>query len=171
MEATAKLKFKRLSPRRTRLVADAIRGKSIEEALNILEFMSNKPSFVISKVLKSAVANAGNKEGMDTETLFISKLLIDEGPMWKRFMPRAMGRATVIRKKTSHINLVVSDGYKPKGKKKKITKKIVVGKKKTAAKKKTVKKSAVKEESKKETKTEAKKKTEKKEPEKKKKEK
>ena len=146
MEATAKLRFTRLSPRRTRLVADAIRGKRVEEALNILEFMSNKPSFVIKKVLKSAIANAGNKDGMDTDTLYIARLLIDEGPMWTRYMPRAMGRATVIRKKTSHINITLSDGFKPKkGSKKKV---VVRSAKKAGAKKKATKKTKGKEETK-----------------------
>ena len=121
MEATAKLSFVRLSPRRARLVADAIRGKRVEEALNILTFLENKPSVVIKKVLKSAVANAGNKEGMDTDNLTITGMLVDEGPMWKRFMPRAMGRATQIRKKTSHINITLSDAVKPKKGKKKHT--------------------------------------------------
>ena len=121
MEATAKLRFIRLSPRRARLVGDAIRGKNVTEALNILEFMNNKPSKVIKKVLQSAIANANNKEGMDTESLYVMKLCIDEGPMWKRYIPRAMGRATLIRKKTSHINIVVSDGFKFKGKKRKIS--------------------------------------------------
>jgi len=121
METSAKLRFVRLSPRRARLVGDAIRGKSVKEAMTILDSIDNKPSFVIKKVLNSAIANASNKEGMDTDSLYISKLYIDEGPMWKRYMPRAMGRATLIRKKTSHINIVLSDGYKPK--RKKVTKK------------------------------------------------
>jgi large subunit ribosomal protein L22 len=114
MEATAKLRFVRLSPRKTRLVADAIRGKRVEEAARILEFLDNKPSMVLKKVLKSVVANAGNKEGMDKDSLYISCIYIDEGPSWKRFMPRAMGRATPITKKTSHISIVISDGAKPR---------------------------------------------------------
>ena len=139
MEATAKCRFTRLSPRRAGLVADAVRGKSIEEAMTSLEFMTNKPSTVIKKVLKSAIANAGNKEGMDTESLFVSKIIIGEGPVWKRIMPRAMGRASSIHKNTSHVYITVSDGYKPKSKEKR---------KKTLAKKavaeKTVKKSKAK---------------------------
>ncbi len=117
MEAIAKLRFVRLSPRRARLVGDAIRGKSVEEAKTILDNIDNKPSVIIKKVLESAIANASNKDGMDLDSLYISKLTIDEGPTWKRFMPRAMGRATAILKKTSHISIVLSDGYKPKRKK------------------------------------------------------
>ena len=147
MEATAILRFSRLSPRRTRIIADAVRGKRVDEALTILELMTNKPSNVMKKVLKSAIANAGNKEGMDSESLFISKLLIGQGPVWKRFMPRAMGRATTIRKTTSHIDLTLSDGYKPKKSKEK--RKMVLAKKaKEASRKKAIKKSRAKKETK-----------------------
>ncbi|MCK5707210.1 MAG: 50S ribosomal protein L22 [Candidatus Aureabacteria bacterium] len=142
MNAIAKLKFFRMSPRRARLVADAIRGKGVEEAMQILEFMDNKPSIVLKKVLKSAVANAGNKEGMDTEGLYISKLLINAGPVYKRHMPRAMGRATVIRKTTSHVDLTVADGAKPGKRKGKKTSSVKAkeSSKKVSLKKKTVKK-------------------------------
>lgn len=144
MDATAKCRFTRLSPQKANIVAEAVRGKSIEEAINILEFMSNKPSITIKKVLRSAIANAGNKEGMETDSLYVSKLLIGEGPVWKRIMPRAMGRASSILKKTSHVFITLSDGYKPKSKekrKKAIAKKVAA---KKAAAKKTAKKSKAK---------------------------
>jgi large subunit ribosomal protein L22 len=154
MDATAILRFTRVSPRKARLVADAVRGKRVEEALNILEFMDNKPSGVIMKVLRSAIANAGNKEGMDTESLFISRVTVDEGPMWKRYMPRSMGRAYEIQKKMSHINVTLSDGFKAKkGAKKKVIVPVMPIKKSAAKKEKKVRKPA-KEAAKKEAKTE-----------------
>ena len=113
MEATAKLRYLRMSARKVRLVADLIRGKNVGVALETLKFMDKKAAKHMSLLLQSAAANAGNTEGMDTETLYISTLTVDEGPMWKRFMPRSRGMAYPILKKTSHINITLKDRPRP----------------------------------------------------------
>ena len=105
MIATAKLRHLRVSPRKVRLVADLIRGKHVEEALNILQFTNKVSSQPLAKLLKSAVANADQKDGVDVDQLFIKDLRVDGGPTIKRFRPRAMGRATPILKRTSHISI------------------------------------------------------------------
>lgn len=109
MEAIAKARYIRLTPRKARLVADLVRNKDAEQALNILEFTNKKAARLILKVLNSAVANAVNNFDMDEEKLYVSKIMIDEGPMLKRIKPRAMGRADIIQKKTSHITVCVSE--------------------------------------------------------------
>ena len=90
-------------------MADVIRGKKVEDALDILAFIPRKASPIISKVVKSAIANAGQDESIDVDTLYIKKIVVDEGPTAKRFRPRAMGRATKIRKRTSHITVVLEE--------------------------------------------------------------
>lgn len=107
MEAKAVLRYVRVAPRKARLVVDLIRGKRAEEALTILKFTSRHAARVIEKVLKSAVANAAQKEMGDVDTLWVSRALVDGGPVMKRMQPRAMGRANIIRKRTSHITLVL----------------------------------------------------------------
>ncbi len=117
MEAKAVLRFVRVAPRKARLVVDLIRGKSAEEALTILKFTPRHAAKVIEKVLKSAVANAAQKEMGDVDVLWVSKALVDGGPVMKRMEPRAMGRANIIRKRTSHITLILSgaeESKKPK---------------------------------------------------------
>jgi len=110
MVAKAVSKYVRISPRKARLVADLVRGKQVEEALAILKFTPKKAAPLIAKAIKSAVANAEeNADVRDVEKLIISEIKIDGGPTWKRFMPRAYGRATLIRKRTSHITVVLSD--------------------------------------------------------------
>lgn len=109
METKAVAKYIRISPQKARSVADAVRGKHVQEAFGILKFTPRKAARLIEKVLKSAVANAENNFDMDTENLFVSKIMIDEGPTIKRFKPRAMGRADMIRKRTSHITVVVTE--------------------------------------------------------------
>jgi large subunit ribosomal protein L22 len=100
----------RVSPRKARVVANYIRGKKIEDAFRILKLEPKKASDILSKALKSAVANAEeNKKFRDTERLYISELKVDEGPAYKRFTPRAYGRASLIKKKTSHITIVLSE--------------------------------------------------------------
>lgn len=116
MPVTAKLNFLRIAPRKTRLVADLIRGKSVEEAETILNFTIKKGVSPFLKLLKQAVANAKNNFQLDQSNLYISKLLVDEGPKLKRWMPRARGSAYEIQKKTSHITLVLDELIK-KGKK------------------------------------------------------
>ncbi len=109
MEVRAKLKYVRVGPRKARLVADLIRGKGSEEALNILSFTKKMPARVIVKLLKSAIANATQKKTVDVDRLYVKKVSVDQGATWKRFTPRALGRATPIRKRTSHISIVLDE--------------------------------------------------------------
>lgn len=109
MEARAIAKYIRVSPRKARLVMDLVRGKDVGVAKGILRNTPQKAARLIEKVLDSAVANAENNHEMVAEDLFISKCYIDEGPTLKRFRPRSMGSATRIRKRTSHITVVVSE--------------------------------------------------------------
>jgi large subunit ribosomal protein L22 len=109
MEAKAVAKFVRVSPRKTRLVAENIKGKGVEDALNILRFTPKKPAEILSKVLYSAISNAEQMPGVDVDSLIVDTVMINEGPTWKRIQPRAMGRAYRIRKRTSHITVVVKD--------------------------------------------------------------
>jgi len=88
---------------------DTVRGKPVEEALQTLGLVRKAASPIIAKVIRSAMANAENNHDMNTDGLVISRAFVDEGPTLKRFMPRAMGRATMIRKRTSHITVVLSE--------------------------------------------------------------
>lgn len=94
---------------KVRLVADLIRGKKVEDALNILAFTPKSSAPVLTKVLNSAIANAGQKKGVDVDTLIVKKISVDEGPTLKRFRPRAMGRGTRILKRSSHIKIIVEE--------------------------------------------------------------
>ena len=107
METQAKLRNVRLSPRKARLVVDMVRGKRIQEAMNILQFSPQKTAPILSKLLKSAVANAEQKGISDVDTLFVKTVMVDQGPVLRRFIPRAQGRASRIRKPTSHITVVL----------------------------------------------------------------
>jgi large subunit ribosomal protein L22 len=109
MEWQATLKHARISPRKVRLVADLIRDKQVEDALAILKFTPKKAARIMSKVLESALDNASKSAGVDEDNLFVSRVTVDEGPIAKRWRPRAMGRATRIRKRTSHINVALSE--------------------------------------------------------------
>jgi large subunit ribosomal protein L22 len=109
METRAMTKFVRLSPRKVRLVVDQIRGKGVEEALNILKFVPKRSAGIVAKTLRTAVANAENTQSIDVDRLYVKQAQVDEGGMWKRFMPRAQGRATRIRKRLSHITIVVDE--------------------------------------------------------------
>ena len=109
MEASAKLSTVRLSPRKTRLVVDMIRGRGIQDALNILKFSPQPSAKLVSKLLSSAVANAEQKGVADVDRLFVKTIFVDGGTVLKRFVPRAMGRASKIRKPTSHITVTLSD--------------------------------------------------------------
>ncbi|NIT64021.1 MAG: 50S ribosomal protein L22 [Gammaproteobacteria bacterium] len=108
MQARATTKSVRMSPRKTRLVVDQIRGKPVEQALEYLTFERRKPAHYIRKTLDSAISNAEHNEGLDVDRLVVKEAYVDEGPTLKRFRPRAMGRATMIRKPTSHITIVVA---------------------------------------------------------------
>ncbi|SHF09968.1 LSU ribosomal protein L22P [Seinonella peptonophila] len=109
MEAKAVVRTVRIAPRKARLVIDLIRGKSVEEALAILRFTPRAASPIIEKVLNSAVANAEHNYNLDSNRLVVAKAFVDEGPTMKRFKPRAMGRASRINKRTSHITVVVTE--------------------------------------------------------------
>lgn len=110
MESKAIAKYQRVSPRKARLVARNVQGLGIEEAMNILRFTHNKPAGIIFRVMKSALANADQIGGVDVDALVVKEVMVNEGPTWKRFMPRAQGRATKIRKRTSHITVILSEG-------------------------------------------------------------
>ena len=109
MEAKAIAKFQRVSPRKTALIARNVRGKGIEEAMNILRFTPNKPAGAILNVLKSAAANA-TQMAVNVDAMFVKEILVTSGPTWKRFMPRSQGRATQIHKRTSHITVILAEG-------------------------------------------------------------
>ena len=109
MQAIAKLRFSRISPQKARLVADQVRGKPVEEALNILQFSPKKGADVIRKVVESAVANAENNAGADIDELKVKTIMVDEGPTLKRFRARAKGRGTRILKRTSHVTVIVAE--------------------------------------------------------------
>lgn len=109
MEVKAVAKYIRISPQKARLVADVVRGMDAGQALTTLRFMPKKGAAVIRKVLESAVANADQMGTVDVDTLFVKEILVDGGPMLKRFRPRAQGRATRILKRSSHITVVVDE--------------------------------------------------------------
>jgi len=109
MQSVAKLKHARLAAQKGRLVADQIRGKSVEEALTILRFSTKKGAGIIFKVLSSAIANAEHNEGADIDELKVAAINVDEGPTAKRMRARAKGRGNRILKRTSHVAVTVSD--------------------------------------------------------------
>lgn len=109
MEVKAVAKYIRISPQKARLVADVIRGMDAGQALTTLRFMPKKGAAILRKVLESAVANADQNDTVDVDTLYVKRILIDGGPMLKRFSPRARGRANRILKRSSHITVVVDE--------------------------------------------------------------
>jgi large subunit ribosomal protein L22 len=109
MAVPAKLKFARLSAQKARLVANLVRGLPVGEALEVLKFNPRKGAFILKKVLESAIANAENNEGADVDALEISSVYVDEGPVFKRMMPRAKGRGNRVSKRTCHITVIVSE--------------------------------------------------------------
>lgn len=109
MEAKAVGKYIRISPQKARLVADVVRGMGVDKALTTLRFMPKKGAGILRKVIESAVANATQNDQIDVDTLYIKKIFIDGGPSLKRISPRAMGRATGIIKRTSHITVVLDE--------------------------------------------------------------
>jgi len=108
-EAKAHAKFVRIAPRKARLVVDLIRGKSVGEAIAILRHTPKAASPIVEKLLNSAVANAEHNYQMNVERLYISQAYVNQGPTLKRYRPRAQGRAFPIKKRTSHITLVVAE--------------------------------------------------------------
>ncbi len=109
MEVAAKHKGARLSAQKARLVADQIRGKGVEEALEVLSFSTKKAAVLMKKVLESAIANAEHNDGLDVDDLKVSTVFVDEGATMKRIRPRAKGRADRIFKRTCHITVKVAD--------------------------------------------------------------
>jgi large subunit ribosomal protein L22 len=109
MEVQAKLRVARISAQKARLVADQVRGKPVDEALNLLEFSTKKAAHLVRKVLNSAIANAENNEGADVDDLRVSTVFVDEGLTMKRMRARAKGRGDRIFKRTCHITVKVAD--------------------------------------------------------------
>jgi large subunit ribosomal protein L22 len=109
MQVAAKHRYARIATQKIRLVADQIRGKSVGEALKVLEFSPKRGAKLLRKVLESAIANAEHNNGADVDELKIKTICVDEGPHMKRFMARAKGRGARILKRTSHISITVAD--------------------------------------------------------------
>ncbi|HZK57004.1 MAG TPA: 50S ribosomal protein L22 [Clostridia bacterium] len=109
MEARATVKHVRIAPRKAQLVANLVRGKKVDEALAILKYTPRGAASVIEKLVKSAVANAENNYNMDVDNLYISEIYANQGTTMRRFRPRAFGRAAAIRKRTSHIGVVLKE--------------------------------------------------------------
>lgn len=109
MEARAELKYARLSARKAKIVLDTIKGKSAQEAVAILRYTNKAASPIVSKILKSAMANATHNHGMNESKLYVAEAYAGQGPSMKRVMPRAQGRAYRIKKRTSHITVVLKE--------------------------------------------------------------
>jgi large subunit ribosomal protein L22 len=109
MEAVAKLRFARIGAQKARLVADVVRGKNVDEAIKSLTFMDKKAAGLIKKLIESAVANADDRKLMSLDRLYVKTISVDQGPTLKRFRPRAQGRASGVRKKISHINVILGE--------------------------------------------------------------
>ena len=109
MEAKATLKYSRISARKVKIVADLIRGKNIDEALSIVKFTPKASSEIIEKLLKSAIANAENNHDMKSQNLYVAEIYANQGPTLKRIRPAAKGSAVRIRKRTSHITIVLRE--------------------------------------------------------------
>ena len=108
-QASATLKFARISARKVKIVADLIRGKDVDEAISIVKFTPKASSEVIEKLLKSAIANAENNHEMKHENLYVAEIYANQGPTLKRIRPAAKGSAVRIRKRTSHITIVLKE--------------------------------------------------------------
>ncbi len=109
METRAVAKFVRISPRKIRLVMDQVRGKQVGEALNMLSFAPQRGARILKKLVNSAIANAEQNTNVDVDSLYVMRVFADEGPTLKRWRPRAQGRATSIRKRTSHLTVVLNE--------------------------------------------------------------
>lgn len=119
-QVKANLKYFRASPRKVRLVADLVKGLPAETAVKQLMFSRKRASSALLKLLKSAISNAKNNFRLESKNLYVKEFRVDEGPVFKRYMPRARGRATIIRKRTSHITVVLEEQSKSKIKPKKL---------------------------------------------------
>ena len=105
----AKAKYVRIAHRKARLVADEVRGKSLPEAVSLLRFTNKRAAKIIGEIVQSAAANAEHNDDVDPDELFVRDIRVDDGPTIKRYRARAMGRATMIRKRTSHISVELGD--------------------------------------------------------------
>ena len=110
MEVKAAAKYVRISPQKVRKLVDAVKGKPVEDGLNLLKFMPQKAASIVEKTIRSAVANADQIPDMDVDSLVIQNITADQGPTLKRFKARARGRGTRILKRTSHITVILSEG-------------------------------------------------------------
>jgi len=109
MQVKAIARHVRISPQKVRMLADAIKGKPVDKALSMLRFMPQKSAGIVEKVLRSAVANADQQPDIDIDSLVVGNLLVDCGPMLKRFRARARGRGTRILKRSSHVTVVLTE--------------------------------------------------------------
>ena len=109
MESKATARYIRVSPRKARLVARNVNGRPVEDAMNILKFTPQKAAGIIYQVMRSALANAEQLPGLDVDAMVVKQVIVNEGPSWKRFMPRAQGRATNLIKRTSHITVILAE--------------------------------------------------------------
>lgn len=109
MEVRSITRQVRMAPRKARLVADLIRGKQVEDALSLLRFSQKKAAHVFAKTLQAAIANATDLQNVDPDVLYVKQATVDGGATFRRFRPRAHGRATPIRKRTSHFTVVVDE--------------------------------------------------------------
>jgi len=109
MATVAKLRNARMAAQKVRLVADQIRGQRVEKAINILTFSNKKAAALVKKVLESAIANAEHNDGADVDELKVSSIMVDEGPVMKRWRARARGRAAKIMKRTCHVSVSVEE--------------------------------------------------------------
>jgi len=135
MEVTASVKYVRITPRKVRMVIDLVRGKKLQEAYAILQFTSKRAAKVVEKLLKSAQANAENNFALNKDDLYIKKIIANDGPQFPyRYLPRAMGRATPIIKRTSHISVVLDEIVGKTNKEKKSKEKVKVKEEKTVVK-------------------------------------
>jgi large subunit ribosomal protein L22 len=109
MEVKAVARYVRIPPQKVRLIMDEVRGKKVEEAIRMLTFSPQKGAHLLRKLINSAVANAEANKELDVDSLFIKRIFADQGPTMKRFRPRAMGRATRIRKRMSHLTVILDE--------------------------------------------------------------
>lgn len=115
MEVRAQVKYARISPKKVQAIVKEVRGKKVEEALRLLSLTPKKGARMVKKVLESAIGNAKNNFSLSPESLWVKNAWVDRGPMFKRIKPRAMGRADLIRKRTSHITVILSPEEGGKG--------------------------------------------------------
>ena len=109
MEIVARSRMMRISPTKVRLVADLIKTRNVNDAMGMLTYMPQKASDILKKLLTSAIANARQKKYVDVDNLYVKNVMVDGGPVLKRFLPRAMGRATKVRRRLSHITMILDE--------------------------------------------------------------